>query len=210
MAANTIATVSGVTFSGNQANGGVGGAIAVAAGATLTFNDGTLSGNAAVAGASFWLNGGTVNFAQAAGHTVNVGNSIGGPGGTINISGAGDFVLSGGFDSGSETINVTGNGNVTLSGAFFGNQTITHAGSGALTIAPVYSVATATDLANVVNAINTDAIGLAHDVRGFDAGRACVRTSGWSLPCSAVLPPGPDVSKTRSGVDAPSNRWPLT
>ncbi|SDP50916.1 Ig-like domain-containing protein [Afipia sp. GAS231] len=158
MGANVSASLSNVTFIGNQANGGLGGAIAVAAGSTLTFSDGSLSGNTAAAGAAFWLNGGTVDFTQSAGHTITVANSIGGPGGTINISGDGDVAI-GGFDSGTETINITGNGNVTLTGAFFGSQTINHTGLGTLSVHPVYTVASQADLFAVLNAIATDPIG---------------------------------------------------
>ncbi|WP_213737477.1 autotransporter-associated beta strand repeat-containing protein [Bradyrhizobium sp. dw_411] len=165
MAAGTSATLSDVIFSDNQAPGGVGGAIAVASGASLTFGAGSLSGDSASAGAAFWLNGGTVNFAPPAGEALTVANSIGGPGGTINISGPGDVVLSGGFDSGSETINISGAGNVTLSGAFFGTQTIIDTGSGTLTIDPTYNLGSISDLAAVVYAIDTDAIG---QVGGID------------------------------------------
>jgi hypothetical protein len=159
MAAGTSATLSNFFFSDNQAPGGVGGAIAVASGASLTFGDGSLSGDSASAGAAFWLNGGTVNFAPPAGKALTVANSIGGPGGTINISGPGDVVLSGGFDSGSETINISGPGNVTLSGAFFGSQAIVDTGSGTLIIDPTYNLGSISDLAAAVNAIDTDAIG---------------------------------------------------
>ena len=64
----------------------------------------------------------------------------------------------GGFDSGTETVNITGNGNVTLSGAFFGSQTVTHTGSGTLSVHPIYTVASPTDLFAVLNAIETDPI----------------------------------------------------
>jgi Bacterial Ig-like domain len=153
-------TTSDVTFSDNQAPGSVGGAIYVAAGGMLTLGAGSLSGDTAIGGASIWLNdGGTVNFAPPINETLTVQNSIGGNG-TIDISGAGNVVLSGGIDSGTQTIDISGDGNVTISGALFGSQTITDTGHGTLTIDPFYNVGSTSDLAAAVNAINTDAIGL--------------------------------------------------
>ncbi|WFU22125.1 VCBS domain-containing protein [Bradyrhizobium sp. CB1717] len=160
LVSGTSADLSDVTFVGNQAPGGVGGAILVDSGSSLTFGAGSLFGDAAVLGAAIWLNGGTLNFAPPTGETLSVANSIGGGAGTINISGPGDVILSGGFDSGNQAINISGSGDVTLSGAFFGNQSIVHTGSGTLTIEPFYNVESVGTLAGVVNAVDTDAIGL--------------------------------------------------
>src|SRR6185295_9173869 len=96
MAPGTSAEVSGVTFVGNQALGGLGGAIrvdtAVGTGSSLTLGAGSFSGDTAVFGSAIWLDGGTLNIAPPAGELLSVANSIGG-GGTINISGPGDIVL---------------------------------------------------------------------------------------------------------------------
>ncbi|WP_306577633.1 VCBS domain-containing protein [Bradyrhizobium sp. SRS-191] len=163
MAPGTSAEVSDVTFVGNQAPGGLGGAIrvdsVVGAGSSLTLGAGSFSGDTAVFGSAIWLDGSTLNIAPPAGELLSVANSFGGNG-TINISGPGDIVFSGGFDLGSQTINVAGSGDVTLSGAFFGSQSVVHTGSGTLTIAPFYNVESAGTLGGVVNAIDTDAIGL--------------------------------------------------
>ena len=66
--------------------------------------------------------------------------------------------------TGNGTIDFVGAGNLTFTGAFFGSQTVHNTGSGTLTIEPVYSVATASDLANAINAVNNNAIGQAGGV----------------------------------------------
>jgi large repetitive protein len=81
----------------------------------------------------FFEGGGPANFSAALGQTLTENIPISGNG-TVDISGAGDVLLSGGFVSGSQTIDISGSGDVTLSGPMSGNETINLSGTGNVTL----------------------------------------------------------------------------
>jgi VCBS repeat-containing protein len=157
-----LLTISNGSFSGNTANGNVGGA-------------GRFAGNSGTGlGGALFNNGSEIVFAPDAGETLTIADSIAGSG-VIDITGAGNVIMSGaitgsqtinitgsgdvllGAMTGSETVNVAGSGDVILSGPINGTQHITFTGTGTLTL-PIEYAGTPAALVTAISHVNIGGI----------------------------------------------------